>query len=253
MFAENGLFGIEGVVFDAVGTLIEPRPSVAEVYAQAAGRQGVMLDVSTLKARFRRHFGADEVDELRGPLATSEDVERRRWRRIVSGCLPEVDDPGRAFAELWTHFGDPGSWSVFPDVAPALARLEAAGLRLCVGSNFDGRLRAVANDFSALRGLVATLVISSEVAYRKPHPQFYEAACNRLDLPASRVIFVGDDPENDVRGPIRSGLRAALIERDADVPVAPPSFRGLAEFADELLADRGRDSDRARVRADKRG
>ena len=251
MFAEIGFSGVEGIVLDAVGTLIDPRPSVAEVYAQAAWRQGVTLDVPTLKRRFGEHFQTDEIDELRGPLATSEEVERGRWRRIVSGCLPEVADPDRAFADLWVHFGDPASWFVFPDVAPALARLEAAGLRISVGSNFDGRLRAVASGFPELRRFVPTLVISSEVAYRKPHPRFYEAACERLGLPANRVVSVGDDPENDLRGPIRAGLRAALIERGSPCRIDPPSFRGLGQFADELLAARGRDSNQAHVCADK--
>ena len=36
--------GIRGIVFDAVGTLIKPVPSVAEAYTAAARRQGVVLE-----------------------------------------------------------------------------------------------------------------------------------------------------------------------------------------------------------------
>ena len=241
MFAQPGFAGVEGIILDAVGTLIEPRPSVAEAYAQAASRQGVALDVLTVRDRFREHFDTDELDALREPLATSEQVERNRWRRIVSKCLPEVGDPDQAFAELWEHFGDPASWIVFPDVAPTVERLRSAGLRLCVGSNFDGRLRKVVAGHPALKGFAADLVVSSEVGYRKPHAKFYEAACNRFGLPADRVMCVGDHPENDFRGPIRAGLRAARIERGTANRVEPPTYHGLGEFADQLLADRRRD------------
>jgi putative hydrolase of the HAD superfamily len=56
-------------------------------------------------------------------------------------------------------------------------------------------------------------VISAEVGYRKPHPAFYRAACESLGLPAERVLCVGDDPENDVLGPRRAGLRGVLLDR----------------------------------------
>src|SRR5579884_2877354 len=117
------LDGIVGLVVDAVGTLIEPRPSVALVYAEAARRQGLEVDPAEVKARFRVHFGADEVDELRGPMATDEASEHRRWRRIVENVLPGLPDPDRGFAELWEHFGRPESWRCFPDVGPALRAL----------------------------------------------------------------------------------------------------------------------------------
>src|SRR4051794_14224526 len=96
--------GGAGVVFDAVGTLIEPCPSVADVYTAAAARQGVVLDRDEVKGRFHRFFRHDELDEARGPLATDESIERRRWERIVSDVLAEVPDPARAFEELWDHF-----------------------------------------------------------------------------------------------------------------------------------------------------
>src|SRR5437763_1747953 len=92
--------GFSGVVFDAVGTLIEPDPPVADVYAEAAARQGVVLDRATVKTRFHQSFQNDEVDEARGPLATDEPTEHRRWQRIVASVLPEVPDPARAFEEL---------------------------------------------------------------------------------------------------------------------------------------------------------
>ena len=109
--------GIRGIVFDAVGTLIKPVPSVAEAYTAAARRQGVVLDPEEVKARFHVHFQSDKVHAEQGVLSTDEATERRRWRMIVTGVLPEVAEPDRAFDELWDHFGRPDSWRCYPDVA----------------------------------------------------------------------------------------------------------------------------------------
>src|SRR4051794_7728723 len=143
MLNESLWTGIDGIVFDAVGTLIDPFPSVAEVYTEAARRQGVHLEHALVKSRFHRYFRNDEVDEMRGPLATDEASEFRRWRRIVTNVLPEVPDLNRAFAELWEHFGRPKAWRCFPDVSPALELLSAREVPIRIASNFDARLRGV--------------------------------------------------------------------------------------------------------------
>src|SRR5262245_21039534 len=91
--------GIGGIVLDAVGTLIEPAPPVSEIYALAAHRQGVEIDRAIVKSRFLKHFGDDEIDEARGPLATDEATEYRRWRRIVGNVLPDLPEPDLAFLE----------------------------------------------------------------------------------------------------------------------------------------------------------
>ena len=227
MLNESLWKGIEGIVFDAVGTLIDPYPSVAEVYVEAAGRQDVLLDRAVVKCRFHQYFRNDEVDEMRGPLATSEPIEYRRWRRIVTNVLPEVPDPDRAFAELWDHFGRSGAWRCFDDVAPVLEQLESLQIPIRVASNFDARLRAVVAGLAELSCCASPLLISSEVGFRKPHPAFFEAACASLGLPPERVLCVGDDRENDVIGARRAGLRGLLLDRHDQRPTDLPSVPDL--------------------------
>ncbi len=240
MTSLDGWDGIEGIILDAVGTLIEPEPSVARAYADAALRQGIVVEVAEVKKRFGRHFRDDEVDEQLGPMITDESIEFRRWRRIVANVLPDLPDQARAFDELWDHFGRPEAWQCFPDVASGLLAIEQAGYRVRVASNFDGRLRAVAAGLPELARFVDTLVISSEVGYRKPHASFYAAACVGLDLPPDRVLCVGDDLENDVLGAERAGLRGILLDRDGKGPPGLASFPDLVTLADALDEVRGR-------------
>lgn len=235
MLTKTGIHPIAGVLIDAVGTLLKPVPGVAEVYADAARRQGVELDQGTVKARFAEQFGAVGVDDRRGLLVTDEPTEWQRWRRIVARVLPEVADQDRAFEELWDHFGQPSAWGLFDDVAPSMAWLRAGGWPLRIASNFDGRLRGVVAGLKPLASWAESVVISSEVGYQKPHPAFFQEACARLGLPPDRVLFVGDDVENDYRGPLRSGLRAALVDRDGTLPDDLPSYRSLMDLITEVL------------------
>jgi putative hydrolase of the HAD superfamily len=226
---------IEGIVLDAVGTLIKPVPSVAEAYTTAAFRQGVELNRDDVRARFHLHFQDDEIRGDQGVFSTSEAVERSRWRRIVAKVLPEVPNKERVFDELWDHFGDPLSWHCFSDVVPALQALRDKGIRVGVGSNFDCRLRQVVQGLPELAPWVETLVISSEVGFRKPHPSFYLTACEALGLPAHKVLWVGDDLENDVRGPIRAGLSGVFLDRNLDRPPELPHVSNLTALLESTL------------------
>jgi putative hydrolase of the HAD superfamily len=204
---------IRAIVFDAVGTLIEASPSVTDAYLAAAEAQGVRLDSERVRARFRQAFGSEEIHESRGPLGSDEPLEQRRWRRIVTSVLPEVDDPERAFDHLWQHFAQPGRWRVPEDAAAAVAAVIHARLPIRVASNFDARLRAVLAGLPALAGLAESALISSEVGYRKPSEAFYRAIATSLDRPASETLWIGDDVENDAIGPRAAGFQVALVDR----------------------------------------
>lgn len=232
MNSERRWEAIAGVVFDAVGTLVRPEPSVAEAYTTAARRQGIELDTGVVKARFQKHFHSDRVDGPRGPLSTDEATEHRRWREIVSRVLPEIPDPDRAFEELWVHFGCPEMWRTFPDVAVTLRGLLDAGLEVWIGSNFDSRLRSVVDGLPELGELTSRIIVSSEVGYRKPHPLFFRAVCDRMGLRPEQVLCVGDDLENDVLGARRAGLEGLYLDRSERSDEGIPSVRDLTALLD---------------------
>jgi len=195
----------------------------------------VHLQPDVVRARFQIHFDNDDVRGSGGALSTDEATERWRWRKIVLGVLPEIPEVDRAFDELWEHFSTPGSWRCFPDVAPALRALAAEGLTLCIGSNFDGRLRGVVQGLPELADCLDSLVISSEVGFRKPHPSFYHAACARMGLAPERVLWVGDDQENDVRGAMRAGLSGMLLDRASRAPDDLPHVPNLTALVQSKL------------------
>ena len=76
MNSETGLNGIRGIVFDAVGTLIKPVPTVAEAYTAAAARQGVAVKPAEVLERFKHHFQNEAENAGNGVFSTDEATER---------------------------------------------------------------------------------------------------------------------------------------------------------------------------------
>ena len=211
---------IRCVALDAVGTLIEAWPPVAEAYAQVGRRHGSCLERDQVQRALREAFAAClENDRVDGPdeFACSEESERARWRWIVGEVFSElgpVDAVDRCFEELYEHFGKASSWRCYDDVAATVARIEELGLGMVIASNFDRRLHAVCLGWPPLRSAQA-VVVSSEVGWRKPSRRFFEALVSACGCRAEEVLMVGDDPVNDVRGALASGVQAVRVDRSA--------------------------------------
>jgi putative hydrolase of the HAD superfamily len=216
---------IRAVVFDAVGTLIQPEPGVAEVYANAAKEQGAHCDVAEVRTRFRQAFAADACDEH-----TNEAAERVRWRKIVVACLPEVPEPDRVFHSLWAHFGRPEAWRVFDDVFPALRGLKQRGVTLGVASNFDERLHSVLAGHDELQAMLDLVIASSTIGWRKPNAGFFTAIGERLGLPLADILYVGDDPNHDVAAARACGMNALQVDRTCRQAEAIASLTQLGEW-----------------------
>jgi putative hydrolase of the HAD superfamily len=219
------------VFFDAVGTLLHPEPPPAAVYAAVGRRFGSRLDVDGIRQRFARAFARHEQIDRRERLRTSEEREVRRWREIVAEVLDDVRDPDTCFLELYQHFARPGAWCCEPGTAAVLEGLARRGLVPGLASNYDSRLRSVLAGRPELAA-ARHVVISSEVGWRKPAPEFFAAVGRVVGLPAGRILFVGDDRHNDYDGARAAGLRAVLFDprgREAGVPEMIASLSELLE------------------------
>jgi putative hydrolase of the HAD superfamily len=201
----------QAIVYDAVGTLIHVKPSVAELYVQVGRRFGSGLDAAEVRRRFPAAFARQERIDREAGWRTNEMRERARWRDIVAEVLDDVTDTEGCFETLWDIFSRPDAWTHDADAAGVLATIRQRGVIQAVASNFDGRLRGLLDAMPALAGL-APIVISSEVGWRKPAPEFFDALRRALQLPAERILFVGDDRANDFDAARSAGMRALLLD-----------------------------------------
>jgi putative hydrolase of the HAD superfamily len=68
-----------------------------------------------------------------------------------------------------------------------------------------------------LAPLVDVALFSSEVGLRKPEPEIYLLACERLGVAPSESLFVGDGSYGELSGATAVGMRAVLIRDPSEV------------------------------------
>jgi putative hydrolase of the HAD superfamily len=221
---------LRAVLFDAGNTLLFlDYPRLARGVAAATG-----MPLS----------GAD-LEAQAGPAALalerSDTSDRERAGRYLETLFRLAGVPGNAMAVVRdTLLGlhrEKHLWaSVKAGTSEALEALRAAGYRLAVISNSDGR----AVEGLAAAGLLAHFeeVIDSElVGCEKPDPRIFLTALERMGLSPAEALYVGDIYEVDVVGARRAGLDVILLDPlgnhpGRDVRVA----RSLREVVEIVLA-----------------
>jgi putative hydrolase of the HAD superfamily len=181
------------------------------VYASVGARHGSRLTAADIAPRFRTAFAREEAIDRDHGLRTDEEREVRRWRDIVAAVFDEPTDLPACFEALFAHFARPEAWRSEPDAGPTLRELARRGYVLGMASNYDRRLRSVVAGLPELAPLTH-LVISSEVGWRKPAREFFQAVCAAVGRTPGEIVFIGDDPANDYEGAVAHGLSAVLFD-----------------------------------------
>lgn len=223
---------VRAVLFDAGNTLL-----FLDYERLAAGVTpvaGVPLTAELLASR------ADEAARAM-ERAVGSDRERATLYletlfRLAGVAEDRLDD---VRAALWRLHGERHLWTgVDRRTVATLRRLRAAGFRLGVVSNSDGRVdQALAA--AGLREYFDVVVDSDLAGVEKPDPRIFAFALEALQLRPDEALYVGDIYEVDVVGAEAAGLHAALVDpggRHAGGGV--PSAPSVAELID-LLARRG--------------
>lgn len=218
------------VFFDAVGTLLFPKPAAPTVYAAVAQRAGLELPPDEVRTRFLTAYRTQEQLDRAAGWVTSEDRERERWRTIVTETLHGVPDPDACFRELFEYFAKPTAWEVDPDAAFVIEKLLKRGFVVGMGSNYDARLLSVLEGFAELAPLRERTVVSAAVGFRKPAGEFFRAVIAAAGCEAEQIVFVGDDIDNDYHGANAAGLHSVLLAPRANDPPVKRVIGGLRQL-----------------------
>jgi putative hydrolase of the HAD superfamily len=212
------LNGLRAITFDAAGTLVEPWPSVGAVYARVAEECGIgPVAAEDLNRQFARAWKNKQ----------RFDYSRAAWRRVVEKTFSGLAHTKPAFFDhLYDEFAQPRCWRVYDDVAPAVERCRAKGLKLGVISNWDERLRPLLEQMG-LAPYFDTIVVSTDIGHHKPHRQIFERAAEHLQLAPQQILHVGDSPEEDLQGASEAGFQCVLLSRGGATKPAIASLNAL--------------------------
>lgn len=212
---------IRAVTFDVGHTLIEPRDSIGNIYAEIAARHGRPgLAPAELDRRFLK------VLQARGGAVNT----RADWEAIVDDTFAGLISPPPSetfFPELFERFAQASEWRIYDDVRPTLEELARRGLRLGIISNWDDRLRPLLAALGLASPFEVTMV-SAEFGCSKPAREIFDATAKLFGLASAEILHVGDNWEADVEGARAAGFRSVQIVRN--LPAGDDHVTSLLEL-----------------------
>jgi putative hydrolase of the HAD superfamily len=200
----------DAVVFDLFGTLVHefPRSDWDEWLATTAA----VLEADA--GAFDRAWAATAIDRQTGRAGDIE--ENLKTVAARAGAWPsdaQVAEALEARAELYRRWFVPRTGA--EDVLRALRdrHVPTALISMCAPDT-PALWRS-----SPLAGLVDVEIFSCEVGLRKPEPEIYLLACERLGVEPARCLYVGDGAYAELSGAATVGMHAVLIRDPAEAHV----------------------------------
>ena len=131
-----------------------------------------------------------------------------------------------------------GAWiscTLLPDAAAVLTELRARGFKLGVITNGEDWSQMRKLRVTGLVPLLDLIVISGNEQIKKPDPQIFRRAAERLAVRPNECAFVGDHARNDIYGAGAVGMKTIWYPGDqvwpAELAVGPDhTIRSLGDL-----------------------
>ena len=172
---------VRGAIFDVDGTLVATNEAHVEAWRRSFRAFG--YDVTREQILPEVGKGGDNLV----PAVIGEEGEAENGDRLR-----------RRHAEEFLAIARSTRFAVLPGAIELLAALRERGLRTALATSskaehLEATLRSAGIDF---RELVDEVVTATDAEASKPAPDIVVAAVDRLGLPPSRCLFVGDTPHD---------------------------------------------------------
>ncbi|PAE27183.1 L-2-haloalkanoic acid dehalogenase [Paenibacillus sp. 7884-2] len=187
---------IKAVVFDLDGTLLNRDESVKVFINQQYQRLNKWL-YHIPKDRYITRFieldnrGYVWKDKVYQQLVDEFDIKGLTWEQLLQDYICQFKD----------------SCVPFPNLITTLESLKNNNITLGMITNGEGQFQM--NNIKAL-GIdqyFKTILISEWEGIKKPQPEIFQKALEKLNVLPSESIFVGDHPENDVKASQNVGMK----------------------------------------------
>jgi 2-haloalkanoic acid dehalogenase type II len=204
---------IKAVLFDLGNTLVYQNPY--EVFQKILGTHGITITIDEIKKAFTKterefnperysglsahefytqlnlhvlkHLGIKDPNLLR---SLAEDIDFQ-WFKIAKICL-------------------------YDDVKPTLEKLRKEGFKLgLITDGYRDELERMLSKFG-LQDFFDVCVCADTIGKRKPNPQVFKYALDKLNVSPSETVFVGDRLDIDYLGAKEAGMTPILIQREGN-------------------------------------
>ena len=176
---------MKAVLFDLDNTLCDIVSARLRFIADAG--QSLGLAVQTRQAAEAATAGAEAVCRLLSPEATSLPAIRNAYRKSIA-------------------------WLVTPNkIAQDVVERVRSEMRVGVVTNGGLPTQMTKLKLTLGHTSLSPIVVSSRVRCRKPDARIFRHALAGLSLAAGDVLFVGDDPREDMLGASNAGMRTCWL------------------------------------------
>ena len=236
---------IEAVVFDAGGTLVRIDFEWMSTMLAELGVHATPAEIRRGEVQGRRRYDALAGRMPRTPASGAHPALGTvgPTQAYFSGMLEAVGCRHPVLEEALERVRERQTPPSFLWARPmegareALDALAGLGVRACCVSNSDGRAELHLERFGVREGL-EFVVDSQLVGVEKPDPAVFRIALERMGLPASRTVYVGDIRSVDEAGARAAGMHFVLVDPFGDYAVGGQPSVPRLEALPGLLASR---------------
>jgi phosphoglycolate phosphatase len=216
------LVGMEAVLFDFEGTLVEEQWDA----------KGAVQET---------------LEKLRASGFSMEGLQGKKYSLLMREAVQAASGAGRSSEEVREMIGTIydrydqdalGRWSLRPGVKEVLRTLRSRRIKTALVSNVGKKALALAFQKLDLRSSFDLMVSRNDVQTMKPSGEGISLALKRLHVDKEKALFVGDSAE-DIHAAREAGVKVILLvdKRNPEgdrVPIHPDE---LIRNFDDLLAE----------------
>ena len=214
------------LLFDADGTLFDYERAEPAAFRQAFERLGISFQPDFL-VTYRGINQALWQSVEKGELSPSV-VKLRRFEQLL-----EVIKVSCSATDFSGHYLQClAACSQLIEDAETVIQALAGRYRLAILTNGLKEVQRGRLELSTIRPHISEIVISEEIGFAKPAPEYFEVALRRLGNPGKHdVLMIGDGWNSDIEGAVSYGIDACWYNPSRmPRPSASPITREIASL-----------------------